>query len=109
MAHNLEYTSVGKAERALGRFCTILKKHHTLILLRLTTESTCYYYIYLLKEYRYTISHNLDPRRNMNLQWIFHNHGEFSFFRQINMPSFWNLPIKIPNQISHKVFQMEQS
>jgi len=45
MAHNLEYNSiVGKAEH-LGRFCTTLKKHHTLILLRLKTEST-YYYIY---------------------------------------------------------------
>jgi len=54
-------------------------------------------------------THNLYPRRNMNMQWIFHHHSEFLYFCQINMPALWNLPIEIPNQISHKIFQMEQS
>nr|KYP58940.1 hypothetical protein KK1_014361 [Cajanus cajan] len=44
----------------------------------------------------------------MNLQSIFHDHSELLFLRQINIPSLRNLPLKIQNQISHKILQMKQ-
>ncbi|KAL2344714.1 hypothetical protein Fmac_005999 [Flemingia macrophylla] len=52
--------------------------------------------------------HRLGPRRNLNLQWIFHDHSELLFLRQIHISSYRNLPLKIQNQISHKVLQMKQ-